>query len=127
MDLPLFSPYPRPTHPNPLKPEQVEADQVQATTLNKRLVYHIWDDEVVVEVIVTTCVYGFPSCVLVEFSYGSGVRAESWNCYDTHHGRLDHEQDYLDMFAWIATKITMKATGSYFAIGSFGDIKVEYK
>lgn len=125
MQLPTFSPYPRPAHPNPLTPEQVEADMVAAG--KKRVVYHLWEGEATVEVIAGMCIYGFPSCVLVDTSIGNGVRSENWDCYSALRTTLDREQDYLDMCQWIATKVTERATGKQFAVGSFSEITVAFQ
>lgn len=127
MELPLFSPYPRPKHPNPLTPDQVALDLAHAVADNSKLVYTLWDGERIIEVITATCVYGFPSCVLVDYSIGFGVRSECWNSYGLNHGEINHKKDFQAMTEWMATNITEKATGSQFAIGSFSDIYAELK
>ena len=127
MHMPKFSPYPRPKHPNPLTAAQVAQDVAQAVADKSKLVYKLWDGEREVEVIIATCLYGFPSCVLVDFSLSFGVKAENWASYGLDHGTLDHEKDFEAMFDWIATKITDRATGSQFAVGTFSEICAELK
>jgi hypothetical protein len=110
-------------HPFPLSAIQLAIDLEAATQANKRLVYSLWDDEVHVECIVDTCIYGFPSCVLVRFSIGSGVSSECWNSY----GMGSNNKQYLtkEMHVWMATKITEMATGTELAVGNYGNIVVE--
>lgn len=109
-------------HPNPLTAIKLAQDLEAATQANKRLVYALWDDEIHVECITETCIYGFPSCVLVKFSIGDGVSSECWNSY----GMGSNNKEYLtkEMHVWMSTKITEMATGTQLAIGNFGNIVV---
>ena len=97
------------THPNPLTATRVEADQKKAHETNTRLVYKLWDDEVRVEVIMGSCMYSFPSCVLVKFSYGNGLTAEAWSPYKRDLG-MEKQAYWQELFKWVADAVTTRAT-----------------
>ena len=110
-------------HPNPLTAIQVEIDLERAVAHKKNLVYSLWDQELFAEVITSTCVYGYPSCVIVVYSLSNGVTALQWSPYEQESNI--QEDLFNTMVEWIADQITTKATGTQFAVGNFSNIVVE--
>jgi hypothetical protein len=97
------------THPDPLSAGQVASALRQAAQFGRNLAYNIGEEGTKIDVIVATCIYGFPSCVMVEYSIGSGVKAYSWSPYGLELGA--EKQPYYDALCqWVAETITSRAT-----------------
>lgn len=97
------------THPNPLTQNQVASHQAQAVVEGRDVVYMIGDEGTHTTVFVASCVYGFPSCVLVKYSLNNGITSEAWSPYGQGLGA--EKRPYYDaMFEWVANTITAQAT-----------------
>jgi len=99
-------------HPNPITAAQVEADIVEANAANKKLSYMLWDGEHRFDLVITTCVYGFPSIVILDWSYGSGIQARQWNSYGTEGDPVTKVNHYQAMFDWIAGQVNECIVGT---------------
>lgn len=99
-------------HPNPLTAALVEAHITTANESQMRLSYALWDGETRYDIVISTCVYGFPSVVILDWSIGSGIAAHQWNSYGIQGNVYTKEPHYHAMFEWIAQQVNKGTTGT---------------